>query len=170
MTDFSIYRERSAHGFRAEPLDLVTNLAFVIAAAWLARRLATRRRAYPPPWEAWVLTALIGSIGLGRGLWHLTARPWWLLVREHSRTLGRPLHDQFRGMFGVEEVANGRHGYPNPFGLRGIGLERLALVAAQRFPEGGFVEHPDPAQAMGHVFLPSMLAYPCILPVLQPPE
>jgi hypothetical protein len=55
-------------------------------------------------------------------------------------------------MFGVEEVANGRHGDANPFGLRRIGLERLALVAAQRILEGGLVEHPDPSQAMPHAF------------------
>lgn len=78
-----IYCERTAPGLAEEPLNALTNLAFVLAAVLLARSYA---RVYPArPWQGWdlmLLIALLAAIGVGSGLWHLTAQRWamWLDV------------------------------------------------------------------------------------------
>jgi hypothetical protein len=75
------YCERSADGLWAEPLNAVTNIAFM-AAAWLAWRHWRTR-----PGSGWrhqpdvaALILLVAVIGIGSLLWHTVARPWayWL--------------------------------------------------------------------------------------------
>jgi len=65
------YCERVSPDYWAEPVNAVTNLAFVLAAVVMARRLG---RAGLP--LAWVLTGLLAAIGVGSFLFHTFAQPW----------------------------------------------------------------------------------------------
>lgn len=65
------YCERIAPGFWGEPLNAVTNLAFIIAAA-IAWRLV-RGRGVP---ELYALTAILFLIGVGSFLFHTFATGW----------------------------------------------------------------------------------------------
>ncbi len=65
------YCERIDPSFWAEPVNAVTNAAFVIAALVMAYRLRT---AHAP--LAWSLTAVLGLIGIGSFLFHTFAQPW----------------------------------------------------------------------------------------------
>lgn len=65
------YCERIAPGFWGEPLNAVTNLAFIIAAA-VAWRLV-RGRGVP---ELYALTAILFLIGVGSFLFHTFATGW----------------------------------------------------------------------------------------------
>jgi hypothetical protein len=67
------YCERTDAGFWAEPLNAVSNAAFLVAAVLLLRREA--RRPSPDP-AALALAALIGVIGIGSGLFHTLAVRW----------------------------------------------------------------------------------------------
>ncbi len=78
-----LYCERTASGLWAEPLNTLTNLAFVLAAVLLARVYGwSYRGRLGQGWDLALLIALIAAIGVGSGLWHLTARRWamWLDV------------------------------------------------------------------------------------------
>ena len=63
------YCERLGPGFWAEPLNAMTNAAFVIAALWLWRRSA----GVP---VARVLAVILGVIGVGSCLFHTAATRW----------------------------------------------------------------------------------------------
>ncbi len=82
MTGFvDIYCERTGPGPWAEPLNLVTNAAFLLAAAAAAVRFArapglTLRGA----WDIAALLVLLAAIGIGSALWHAFARPWAALA------------------------------------------------------------------------------------------
>ncbi len=65
------YCERLGPGLWAEPVNALTNLAFLIAAGILAWRL----RGTDLP-MAWALTVLLALIGIGSGLFHTFAQPW----------------------------------------------------------------------------------------------
>jgi len=68
-----LYCERIDPGLWAEPLNAVTNLAFLVAAlaAWLqARRLNAAT------FEIGLLSGLIAAIGIGSGLFHTFATTW----------------------------------------------------------------------------------------------
>lgn len=73
MRDFlNQYCERAGmDGFFAEPLNLVTNAAFLIAAwyAWRKFRSESSLSA-PRDWDILVLIALVFFIGLGSAAWH----------------------------------------------------------------------------------------------------
>lgn len=68
------YCERSGPGLMAEPLNLVSNLAFLLAAWVLARSRAWRDGG----WDTRFLVVWVAVIGFGSALWHATARPWAL--------------------------------------------------------------------------------------------
>lgn len=74
FTPLDLYCERLDASFWAEPLNAVTNGAFVLAAL-LAWRLA---RAQPgrTPWGTWVLVGMLGGIGVGSFLFHTLAVTW----------------------------------------------------------------------------------------------
>ena len=76
-----LYCERTAAGLWNEPLNLVTNLAFIVAGA-LALRLWIRRRAAGGRggWDLLVLVLLLFAIGIGSGLFHAYASPWSLFA------------------------------------------------------------------------------------------
>ena len=61
------YCERLAPGFWAEPVNAITNLAFVVVALMLWPRVQGLGR---------VLTVVLGVIGLGSFLFHTFAQPW----------------------------------------------------------------------------------------------
>lgn len=69
------YCERSLDAFWAEPVNALTNLAFIVAGIALLR-LALRRPAPTMAWEVVVLIFLVFSIGVGSFLWHTLATPW----------------------------------------------------------------------------------------------
>ena len=72
-----IYCERIAPGLLGEPLNLVSNASFLIAAGLATRWL----RASPPVHRSlWLLTLLGGSIGVGSSLFHSFATAWALLA------------------------------------------------------------------------------------------
>jgi hypothetical protein len=74
-----IYCERTDASLWAEPANAVTNLAFLVAAALIARAW---RKAGPVPADARMLAALVALIGLGSFLFHTLATVWagWLDV------------------------------------------------------------------------------------------
>ena len=68
-----LYCERQGPGLWAEPLNAVTNLAFLVA-AWATWRLL--RRSARRPVGVWILLILTVGVGLGSGLFHTFATPW----------------------------------------------------------------------------------------------
>lgn len=79
-TYIDIYCERTGPEFWSEPVNAVTNLAFIIAAFLLARVIlragAESRRDYAP----WMFTGLVFIIGIGSGLFHTFATRWALFA------------------------------------------------------------------------------------------
>lgn len=76
------YCERAgAAGLLAEPINLVTNAAFIIAAVLAARRLAAepglRLR---NSWDLGLLVLMLAAIGIGSALWHSFATGWAVLA------------------------------------------------------------------------------------------
>lgn len=75
-----IYCERTVPGLWSEPINALTNLAFVASALLLGRILlaggaAARRDPVP-----WMFAGLVLVIGIGSGLFHTFARRWALLA------------------------------------------------------------------------------------------
>jgi len=68
------YCERIGDGFWAEPLNAVTNAAFLIG-AWLAWREA-RRLGRQADWAVIALVAILTAIGIGSFLFHTFATRW----------------------------------------------------------------------------------------------
>lgn len=61
------YCERMGPEFWAEPINAVTNLAFLVGAVWVWPRTAGRGR---------VLAGIVFAIGVGSFLFHTFAQPW----------------------------------------------------------------------------------------------
>ena len=68
------YCERLGNGFWAEPINALTNAAFVVAAVLLFCR--SRRQAKAMHWDIYALMFLLACIGVGSFLWHTFATPW----------------------------------------------------------------------------------------------
>ena len=79
MESVDLYCERIGTGLWSEPLNALTNMAFLVV-AWLAWRLA--RAQAGPDAEAGLLIALVSAIGLGSGSFHTFANTFtqWLDV------------------------------------------------------------------------------------------
>lgn len=71
------YCERLGPGLLAEPLNALSNAAFIIAALWAAR--AALRRGNREP-VVWLLIALVFVIGLGSLAFHTFANGWSALA------------------------------------------------------------------------------------------
>lgn len=67
------YCERSSAAFWAEPLNALTNLAFVAVALSIALRLGGVSEPRP---EVGLLALLAAAVGVGSFLWHTLATPW----------------------------------------------------------------------------------------------
>jgi hypothetical protein len=65
------YCERTGPEYWSEPVNAVTNLAFLIAAAIMAGRL----RGLPGMGTGWLLTGVLAAIGIGSYLFHTHANP-----------------------------------------------------------------------------------------------
>ena len=73
------YCERLAPGFWGEPLNLLSNAAFLIAGILIWRALYNNRFRWPHvPRDIIALVVLLFAIGIGSALWHLTAYYWAL--------------------------------------------------------------------------------------------
>lgn len=75
MQEIDGYCERLGPGYWAEPVNAVTNLAFLLAAAVMAWRLRGARLGL-----AWALVVLLALIGIGSFLFHTHARAWAALA------------------------------------------------------------------------------------------
>ncbi|MBW9271793.1 MAG: hypothetical protein K1566_19300 [Candidatus Thiodiazotropha sp. (ex. Lucinisca nassula)] len=75
-----IYCERVNDGFWAEPLNAVTNLAFLIVVVWVVKALNGSVRPAVKFWDLWLLVVLLALIGLGSFLWHTLATSWSALA------------------------------------------------------------------------------------------
>lgn len=75
-----IYCERMGPGLWAEPLNAITNLAFIVAAYFLIRMILRGGPALRRDAGIWVLTALVLTIGIGSGLFHTFATRWAMLM------------------------------------------------------------------------------------------
>jgi hypothetical protein len=74
MNDYlDLYCERIMPGLWAEPLNAVSNVAFLIA-AWAIWQLTLRH--LKTPTGIWVLITLAASIGIGSALFHTFATGW----------------------------------------------------------------------------------------------
>jgi len=82
MLVVTTYCERVGNSFWSEPLNALTNAAFLLAAFVLLRRLRRERCAIAQDWDLWLLSLLIGAPGIGSFLWHTLATAWaqWLDV------------------------------------------------------------------------------------------
>ena len=72
-----LYCERLGPGLGAEPINALTNLAFLVA-AWATWRLM--RRSAGGVSGVWLLPMLMGTVALGSGLFHTFATPWALVL------------------------------------------------------------------------------------------
>jgi hypothetical protein len=70
------YCERVGPEIWGEPLNAVTNLAFIVSAALLVRALGRSDRPARRDWAPWVLVALVFLIGIGSALFHTLAVGW----------------------------------------------------------------------------------------------
>ncbi len=73
MDTIDLYCERTGPEFWAEPLNAVTNIAFILAAFCVWRMAGKDARGL-------VLAAMIAVIGGGSFLFHTLARPWAMLA------------------------------------------------------------------------------------------
>lgn len=71
MAQVDAYCERTDPSLWSEPLNAVTNLAFLLAAAIMAWRL--RGSSLP---LAWAMVAVLALVGLASGAWHILAVAW----------------------------------------------------------------------------------------------
>lgn len=70
------YCERTGPEIWGEPLNAVTNLAFIVGGVMLAVVLGRSEQPARRDWGAWGLTALVFLIGIGSGLFHTLAVGW----------------------------------------------------------------------------------------------
>ena len=77
VQQYDEYCERVGFSFFAEPINALSNLAFIVA-AWAAWRLAKRTGTLPRGVK--VLIALAGSTAIGSMLWHTLANTWSLYL------------------------------------------------------------------------------------------
>jgi hypothetical protein len=102
------YCERVGPGLWAEPVNAVTNLAFVLAALWVWPRM----RGLP---KARGLSLVLGAIGIGSGLFHTVAQAWagladvlpiFLFVVLYIYAAHRDFWDQPRWLAGALTLAS----------------------------------------------------------------
>ena len=70
------YCERVAAGPAAEPLNAVSNLAFVWAFVRAWRRVRRARAGGHAAWDVTAAAVLMGMVAVGSSLWHTLATPW----------------------------------------------------------------------------------------------
>ena len=75
-----IYCERLGPGLWAEPINAVTNLAFIVSALLLTRALLRGGEDVRRDPASWILIALVYAIGIGSALFHTFAAFWAMLA------------------------------------------------------------------------------------------
>lgn len=76
-----VYCERTGPDLWSEPVNAVTNLAFLLAAGLLLRDwLACYRQDASAGWDRLLLIVLVALIGIGSGLFHTYAQYWSALA------------------------------------------------------------------------------------------
>jgi hypothetical protein len=73
LAPVDIYCERTSAAFWAEPVNALSNVAFLLAALWAARTARARGVSAP---IVWVLIAMAAAIGVGSFLFHTFATAW----------------------------------------------------------------------------------------------
>ena len=76
LTPIDIYCERISPDFWAEPINAITNVAFIIS-AYVAHRYM--QRLGDVNWRAYILIGLLTAIGIGSFLFHTFAVQWAML-------------------------------------------------------------------------------------------
>ncbi len=154
-----IYCERTDPSLWSEPLNALTNLAF-LAAAWFGwREAASAARSGAMAWDLRLLAVLAGVVGLGSFAFHTTAQVWaaWAdglailafiyvwLARYLARVAGLGiagvaaglvvyfLLDRLAGRLFPAEILNGSGQYLAAL----LSLAGLAVYARPRFPGTG---------------------------------
>lgn len=80
LTYLDGYCERAGMpGLMAEPIDVISNIGFLIAAYLAFRAFRTSGRSLKNGWDMALLILLLTAIGIGSALWHLFANSWSLL-------------------------------------------------------------------------------------------
>ena len=74
-----IYCERTGPEFWSEPVNAITNLAFIISALLIAKLIQNQLRQGNRDAVSWIFCALIFIIGVGSWLFHTHATRWALL-------------------------------------------------------------------------------------------
>lgn len=151
-----IYCERLGPGLWAEPVNALTNLAFLLAALCAWRH--ARRRGGPDLWSG-ILIAIVALIGIGSFLFHTFAQYWALLADVIPITLFIHLYLflALRRFFGL--------GLRPAAGLYALLVAFDMLVVRRLVPEGeaiawanGSEQYLFPLVAMA-LFLPFMIGY-----------
>ena len=75
-----IYCERTGPEYWSEPLNALTNLAFILSAVVLTRLLLRQDAASRRDAALWILVVLIYAIGTGSWLFHTQAQRWAMLT------------------------------------------------------------------------------------------
>jgi hypothetical protein len=75
-----IYCERTGPEFWSEPVNAITNIAFIISAVLIIRLIRDQARPGHRDIASWVLCALVFAIGIGSWLFHTHATRWALLA------------------------------------------------------------------------------------------
>ena len=141
------YCERTGPAFWAEPVNALTNAAFLIAAALLCRRADVRG---DPP--ALALAILTGIVGIGSFLFHTLAVHWSMLADVIPIAL-------FIGTVGAVSVIKAVYidrrslrcacvgGNSNvPLGAVSLDVTVLAVGAGRRVDHGAVQHDPRPAR------------------------
>ncbi len=75
------YCERAGHlGLWAEPLNVLSNIAFLLAAWWTWQKVKSLGEHAGQVWDIKLLSILIGIIGIGSGIWHLVPNTHTVLM------------------------------------------------------------------------------------------
>ena len=74
-----IYCERTGPDFWSEPVNAITNFAFIISALFIAKLIRDQLRQGNRDVVSWIFCALIFIIGVGSWLFHTHATRWALL-------------------------------------------------------------------------------------------
>jgi hypothetical protein len=78
-----MYCERTGQGLGNEPLNAVTNLAFIIAGAVALRQWRNAPQlGWRNSWDLLLLIVLLFAIGVGSALWHTLATRWAMYADE----------------------------------------------------------------------------------------
>ena len=81
------YCERTNDQLLAEPINLITNVMFLIAAIIIWRRLRHGKFDFRQYWDCYLLSVVLISIAVGSTLWHSLATPWALYLDLATITL-----------------------------------------------------------------------------------